>query len=99
MQDFMQSFLETEISDQEYYDGIIRFIYSGNIRSGEYECNQFVVKKMDFSNFIIFEEYVIDSKREIHNTISISKNKLLRAINDYATCRGITIRSNQWATS
>ncbi|TCN26491.1 hypothetical protein [Mesobacillus foraminis] len=44
MEEIVQSFLETEISDQDYYEGIIRFIYSGNIRCGEYECNQFVVK-------------------------------------------------------
>lgn len=62
MQEILQSFLEIEISDQEYYDGIIRFIYSGNIRCGEYECNQFVVKKMDLLNFIVFEEYEINKK-------------------------------------
>ncbi|WP_416150803.1 hypothetical protein ACM26V_07500 [Salipaludibacillus sp. HK11] len=45
MQELLESFLEFEVSEQEYYEGIIDFIYSGNIRCGEYECNQFVVKK------------------------------------------------------
>lgn len=92
MEDIVQSFLEIEISDQEYYDGIISFIYSGNIRCGEYECNQFVVKKMDLSNFIVYEEYEINKKREIHNSFSISKNKLLRTINDYAKQKGFLIK-------
>ncbi|MBT2757457.1 hypothetical protein J7E71_16160 [Mesobacillus foraminis] len=87
-----QSFLETEISDQDYYEGIIRFIYSGNIRCGEYECNQFVVKKMELLNFIVYEEYEINKKREIHNSFSISKNKLLGIINDYAGKQGFIIR-------
>ncbi|WP_078596215.1 hypothetical protein [Evansella clarkii] len=93
MQETLQEFLVTEISEQEYYDGIIRFIYSGNIRCGEYECNQFVVKKMDLLNFIVFEEYVIDKKREIHNSFAISKSKLLSSINDYAKKQGFIIRS------
>ena len=96
MQGIMQVFLETEISEQEFYDGIIRFIYCGNIRSGEYECNQYVIKKMDLDNFIVFEEYVMDKKREIHHSFSISKNDLLRAINNHAKKQGIIIRSYDW---
>lgn len=82
MQELIQSFLEDEISDQEFYDGIIDFIYSFNIRCGEYECNRFVIKKMDHLNFIIFDEYVIDGKTEIHNSVSIHKNKLINLVNE-----------------
>lgn len=96
MQEILQSFLEIEISDQEYYDGIIRFIYSGNIRCGEYECNQFVVKKMDLLNFIVFEEYEINKKREIHNSFSLSKNELIKTINDFAKKQGFLIRDFYW---
>ena len=92
MDETVQSFLEVEISDQEYYDGIIDFIYNGNIRCGEYECNEFIIRKMDLSNFIVYVEYVIDEKREIHGAFSMSKNKLLRAINEYARKQGFTIR-------
>lgn len=99
MQQILQSFLELEISDQEYYDGIIRFIYSGNIRSGEYECNQFIIQKMDLANFIIYEEYTINGKREIHNSFSISKNKLIKAINAYAKKQKFVIRDFKWANS
>lgn len=96
MQEVIKSFLEIEISDQEYYDGIISFIYSNNIRSGEYECNQFVVKKMDVLNFIVFEENQIDNKREIHNSFSISKKKLIKTIHDYAKKQGFIIREFNW---
>ncbi|UTR13684.1 hypothetical protein MM221_13780 [Salipaludibacillus sp. LMS25] len=92
MEEIIHNFLETEISDQEYYDGIIDFIYSVNIRYGEYECNQFVVKKMDLFNFLIYEEYVIDNKREIHTAFSISKNKLIKVINSYAKKQGFTVK-------
>jgi len=37
-------------------------------------------------------EYVIDEKREIHGSFSMSKNELLKVINDYARRRGYTIR-------
>ncbi|MEH7123234.1 hypothetical protein V7127_08250 [Bacillus sp. JJ1773] len=94
MQELTQSFLEDEISDQEFYDGIIDFLYSYNIRCGEYECNRFVIKKIDHLNFIIFDEYVIDGKREIHNSVSIHKNKLINLINEYAKTQGIILRNS-----
>lgn len=92
MQELLQAFLEDELSDQEFYDGIIEFIYSYNIRSGEYEGNRFVIKKMDLLNFIIFEEYVIDGKRKIGNTIPISRKKLIKRINLYAKNQGLLLR-------
>ncbi|MCM3033105.1 MULTISPECIES: hypothetical protein [unclassified Niallia] len=93
MHEIIPLFLNTEISEQEYYDGIIYFIYSSNIRSGEYECNQFVVKKMDHLNYIIFEEYVINNKREIHHSVSISKSELVKVINTFAENQGFVVRS------
>ncbi|MEZ2715037.1 hypothetical protein CHH57_00200 [Niallia circulans] len=93
MEGILESFLEVEISDQEFYDGIIDFIYNGNIRCGEYECNEFVIRKMDLLNFVVYVEYVIDDKREIHGSFSIAKNKLLQAINEYARKQGFAIRN------
>ncbi|UOQ83528.1 hypothetical protein [Gracilibacillus salinarum] len=91
MQAFIQTFLEDEVSDQEFYDGIIDFIYSFNIRCGEYEGNRFVIKKMDHLNFIIYDEYEIDGKREIHHSKSIHKNTLIKLVNDYAKRQGIIL--------
>jgi hypothetical protein len=94
MQELIQLFLEDEISDQEFYDGIIDFIYSFNIRCGEYECNRFVIKKMDHLNFIIFDEYEIEGKREIHNSVSINKNILINFVNEFAKNQGIKLRNS-----
>jgi hypothetical protein len=93
MKHLLQSFLQIEISDQDFYDGIFDFIINDNIRCGEYECNQFVVKKMDLLNFIVFEEYVIDGKREIPQGYSIDRTKLIQSINEYALKQGFNIRN------
>lgn len=95
MEEIVRSFLELEISDQEYYDGIIDFIYNGNIRNGEYECNEFIIRKMDLLNFIVYVEYFIDEQREIHATFSMPKNKLLSLINRYARKQRFAIRELQ----
>ncbi|KAA0560727.1 hypothetical protein ACQCWA_00065 [Rossellomorea aquimaris] len=94
MQEIIQSFLEDEITDQEFYDGIIGFIYSFNIRCGEYECNRFVIKKMDHLNFIIFDEYEIEGKREIHNSVSLNKNVIISMVNEFAKKQGFTLRTS-----
>lgn len=88
MEEIVQSFLGVEITDQEFYEGIIDFIDNGNIRCGEYECNEFVIKKMDLLNFIVYVEYEIDKKREIHGTFSMSKITLLKTIHEYAKRQG-----------
>ncbi|MFB7140853.1 hypothetical protein ACFCYN_14460 [Gottfriedia sp. NPDC056225] len=85
MKNVIESFLEDEISQQEFYDGIIDFIDSSNIRCGEYECNTFVIKKMDHLNFIIFQEYVLqEGHRTIHESFTIFKDKLISSINKFA---------------
>ncbi|WHY01335.1 hypothetical protein [Neobacillus sp. DY30] len=96
MKNLIDSFLEDEISDQEYYDGIYEFIVSFNIRCGEYEGNRFIIKKMDHINFFIFDEYVYpeDGHREIHKTISIYKDNLIKLINEYAKKQGLKLRDS-----
>ena len=47
MDKMIKGFLETEIQYQDFYYGIIDFITNDNIRNGEYECNEYVIKKMD----------------------------------------------------
>ncbi|WP_430510850.1 hypothetical protein [Gottfriedia solisilvae] len=95
MQKVIEAFLEDEISHQEYYDGILDFITSLNIRCGEYECNTYIVKKMDNLNFILFEEYVLqDGHRTIHNSTSIFKDNLISTINEFAKKQGFKIRDS-----
>lgn len=38
--------------------GIIRFVLDGNIRTGEYEGNEYIIKKLNYFDFLIFKEYI-----------------------------------------
>ncbi|WP_223592447.1 hypothetical protein [Neobacillus bataviensis] len=91
MDKVINGFLETEIKDQDFYDGIIDFITNNNIRNGEYECNEYVIKKMDHTNFIIFLEYTFpDDKnpRIIPGSTSIYRDDLMKIINEFAKKQG-----------
>lgn len=91
--DIMKSFLQAEINTQELYDDIINYITSYHIRNGEFEGNEYIIKKMDQINFIVYSEYEYGEKgREIHGAISIYRHDLIRIINDYAVTKRIVIR-------
>lgn len=64
------------------YEGIIEFIISPNVRNGEYECNTFIIKKMDYLNFIIFQEYTnrTETRRAIHKATSMYVKNLIEKI-------------------
>ncbi|WP_252250331.1 hypothetical protein [Clostridium sp. ZBS13] len=90
----MFKFLQAEINSQELYDEIYRFIVSSNIRNGEFEGNEYVIKKMDKDNFILFPEYIDDDgKRQIHFSISVYKEKLIKEIQNNAIKKGLNILS------
>lgn len=88
--DVLNKFLQAEINSKEYYESIMDFINSYEIRKGEFEGNEYVIMKMNRDNFIIFPEYD-DGKGgvEIPFSLSIYKNRLLDAINSYAQGKGI----------
>lgn len=82
----MRNFLRSEICNQEFYEDIMNYILSYHIRSGEFVCNEYIIKKMDQVNYIIFAEYVSrdGAQREISKTISVYRDNLLDEINKYA---------------
>lgn len=82
----MGDFLRSEICSQEFYEDIMNYILSYHIRNGEFVCNEYIIKKMDQVNYIIFAEYVSrdDTQREISKTISVYRDNLLDEINKYA---------------
>lgn len=41
----LKRFLESEIMYQDLYDDIIAFITSFHVRNGEFEGNEFIIKK------------------------------------------------------
>ena len=74
------------------YVDILRFITSVNIRTGEYEGNRYVVKKMDLKNFIIYaEDLYHDNHREIAHCTSIYRDNLIEVIQEYAKTKGHTL--------
>ncbi len=86
----LNKFLQAEINSKEYYESIMNFINSYEIRKGEFEGNEYIIKKMDRDNFILFPEYD-DEKNgmQIPFSLSIYKNNLVAEINKYAQKKGI----------
>jgi hypothetical protein len=89
----MEGFLQSEINTQELYEDIMNFIKSCHIRNGEFEGNEYIIKKMDQTNFIIFPEYEDDNgEREIHAAESIYRENLIKRINEYALKKDIKVK-------
>ena len=90
--DIIASFLQAEINTQDLYDDIINYLTSYHIRKGEFEGNEYIIKKMDQLNFILYSEYELEgNKREIHGAMSIYRHDLLRTINNYAKSKGLSL--------
>ena len=86
-------FLQSEINNQELYDDIIAFITSYHVRNGEFEGNEYIIKKMDQTNFILFPEYDDgEGGKEIHAAEAIYRDNLIKQINNYAITKGIVIK-------
>ncbi|WP_175989496.1 hypothetical protein [Bacillus sp. Marseille-Q1617] len=94
MDNVIKRFLQSEIMYQDLYDEIMNFISNVHIRSGEFEGNEFIIKKMDQDNFIIFPEYTFtgESQRDIPYSTSIYRKNLIKEINDYAQVQGIKMK-------
>ncbi|MCA1063738.1 hypothetical protein QTG56_11045 [Rossellomorea sp. AcN35-11] len=94
MDNVIKRFLQSEIMYQDLYVEIINFISNVHIRNGEFEGNEFIIKKMDQDNFIIFPEYTFrgESRRDIPYSTSIYRKNLLKEINDYAQKQGIKMK-------
>lgn len=88
--DVMLKFLQAEINSNEAYEDIFSFVEAYGIRNGEFEGNEYIVKKMDRDNFIIFPEYVDEEgNREIPFSMSVYKEQLLKEMKSYALNKSI----------
>ena len=88
--DIIKKFLQAEINSKEYYDTIISFINSYEIRKGEFEGNEYIIMKLDRDNFIVFPEYDDgEDGVQIPFCQSIYKNELIKEIETYAKLKGI----------
>ncbi|WP_315077935.1 hypothetical protein [uncultured Clostridium sp.] len=88
--DILKKFLQAEIYSKEMYDDICNFINSYEIRRGEFEGNEYIIKKIDRDNFILYPEYDDgEDGIQIPFAMSIYKNKLFEEIERYSKEKGI----------
>lgn len=87
--DVMKLFLQAEIGVQELYEAMLAFILSPHIRNGEFEGNEYIIKKYDQINFSEYE--YPDRHREIHGAISIYRKQLLEQLNKAAQEKGLRV--------
>lgn len=89
----IDGFLQCEIDNKELTEEILSFINSVHVRSGEFECNVYVIKKLDLSTFVIYQEYEDkDGNKSIGLPLfGIFRKDLQRKILERARSRGITI--------
>lgn len=100
----IENFLKSEIIEQKDYDNIVDFINSYNIRKGEYKSKNYILKKLDRRNFILYyEREWIGSYRDLHdeweshpkeisNVVLIYRYDLLDIINKFAQNNYLNVR-------
>ena len=77
----VDTFLEMEVESKEMADEILHFINSFEIRKGEFECNCYVIEKLDLNTFLIYCDLTDqDGLRTVSDTLSIYRNDLQKAI-------------------
>lgn len=91
--DMIKDFLYSEMSIEELYKEVIFFINSDEIQKGEFEGNQYILKKIDKENFILYAEYENEEGRvkDMSGTVKdmsgtaqfIHKDKLIEIIEKY----------------
>ncbi|MDQ0271273.1 hypothetical protein [Cytobacillus purgationiresistens] len=80
--DFIKQFLDSEIMDLETYKIIYDFIALDNFRFGEYEGNQYVIRKIN-NNHIQIEDEVATETTGIPRIELYRRGKLLHILENY----------------
>ncbi|WP_153731430.1 hypothetical protein [Sporosarcina obsidiansis] len=80
--DFIQQFLDSEIMDVETYKTIYDFIALDNFRSGEYEGNQYVIRKIN-TNHIQIEDEIATENTGIPSVESFRRGQILHILENY----------------
>ncbi|EUJ45558.1 hypothetical protein [Listeria riparia] len=90
--DTMEHFLQVELQDQASYTEMLHFVASLYIRCGEFEGEEYVIRKVDHINFLVTREYNgIDGEREISKPVVISRQALISKINKHVRSKGIML--------
>ena len=80
--DMIKDFLYSEMSIEELYKEVIFFINSDEIQKGEFEGNQYILKKIDKENFILYDKEGV--VKDMSGTAQfIHKDKLIEIIEKY----------------
>ena len=82
----IKDFLYSEMIIEELCKEVIFFINSDEIQKGEFEGNQYILKKIDKENFILYAEYEDKEGRikDMSGTVQfIHKDKLIEIIEKY----------------
>lgn len=84
--DMIKNFLYSEMRIEELYKEIMFFINSDKIQKGEFEGNEYIVKKIDKENFVLYAEYEDEegTVKDMSGTARfICKDKLIEIIEKY----------------
>lgn len=55
MKDILRDLFETELMNEDMYRDLLAYLDSPHIRKGEYECNVYVLRKLDRSRVQFFQ--------------------------------------------
>ncbi|MBC2285324.1 hypothetical protein [Listeria booriae] len=90
--DIIEHFLKVELQNQESYTEMLQFVASLYIRSGEFEGEEYVIRKLDHINFILVRERNgLDGEREISQPVVMSRQALISKINKHVLNQGIPL--------
>lgn len=53
---YLIDFMKTEIVSEDVRQDILEFVSNWSIRTGEYECNVYVIHKLDRKNIIVYAD-------------------------------------------
>jgi len=88
----IKEFLDLEATYKEMSDEILHFINSYEIRKGEFECNSYVIEKLDSNNFLIYYELIDQAGlKSVFKAFSIYRKDLQKAILNKAKESGYEI--------
>ena len=93
--EYLSDFLDNEISRSAMTNEILHFINSPEIRRGEFECNEYIIQKVDANCFLLYSHLVNpDGEALFGGAFSMYRSELQAAILSQAKTRGFESELN-----
>lgn len=87
--EYLSDFLDNEIRNSDMTNEILHFINSPEIRRGEFECNEYIIQKIDANCFLLYSHLVgPDGEALFGSAFSMYRSELQAAILSQANTRG-----------